>query len=294
MKDRHITIFIALAIIFSLLVTVSFAQEEEEGKGTVVVRKIDSEEIIQELTKAETVPFIPDNLDVQELAGTESGPVAPDDYEKTIFGSDDRITVKNTSSFPYSAIAYMEVKGECGCSWTCTGFMVNKDRLLTAAHCLVCTDHSKWADRITFYFGYKNKNNYAYKYTGGWNAWVGDIFSDKEYSSDWDYGCMKLDKNVGDSVGWFGSWWGLSDSQLSSTYAYIAGYRDGLLKYDSGWIEPKDSRHITYRIDTVPGNSGGPIYTSDYYAIGINIANNGIYNIGFRLTNTVKGDLDDL
>ena len=95
-------------------------------------------------------------------------------------------------------------------------------------------------------------------------------------------------------VGWFGTRWGLSDDALDLKFYYLAGYRDGTLKYDAGYVDVLSSQHIKYKMDTQPGYSGGPIYSSDYYAIGINIAENSSYNIGYRLTTTVKKDLDDL
>ena len=97
-----------------------------------------------------------------------------------------------------------------------------------------------------------------------------------------------------DKVGWLGSYWGMSDSQIANQFLYVAGYRDGVLKYDYGFADAKSSQHIKYRMDTQPGNSGGPVFTRDYYAIGINIAENDSYNTGYRLTTTVKGDLDGL
>ncbi len=269
---------------FSLLLTILLVlcpfsiciAEEDEGEGTVVVLDHTDTDIPEEAALSESEPFIPNEL------------------EKTVFYPDGRTTVKSPSKFPYCAIAYMSIRGECGCTWTGSGFMVNADRLLTAAHCLVCTKHSKWAKNITFYFGYKNSRNYYYKYSGRWNAYAGNLFRDKEYTTNWDYGCVKLDKKVGNKVGWFGAHWGMSDDSLDMSFLYLAGYRDGVLKYDAGFAEALDSQHIKYKMDTQPGYSGGPVYTSDYYAVGINIAENSSYNIGYRLTTGVRKDLDDL
>ena len=271
---RCFSLFLAVIL---LLCTVPLSlAEEEDGEGTVTVIDHTDDDLPAEMELVETEPFI------------------PFDQDKTVFYPDGRTTVKSPSKYPYSAIAYLDVRGECGCSWTGSGFMVNSDRLLTAAHCLVCTKHSKWAKKITFYFGYKSSRNYLYKYTGRWYAYAGNLFRDKEYTTDWDYGCIKLDKKVGNKVGWFGTRWGLSDDALDLKFYYLAGYRDGTLKYDAGYVDVLSSQHIKYKMDTQPGYSGGPVYSSDYYAVGINIAENSSYNIGYRLTKYVKNDLDDL
>ncbi len=265
---------ILMACVF-LLPSLSFA-EIENGEGIVTVVDHSPEEILA------------------DALGEDCQPSVPEGMEKTVFEIDDRITVTKTSAFPYCAVAYMVVKGECGCEWFCTGFMVNRDRLLTAAHCLVCTDHSKWAKNITFYFGYKNRRTYVYKYTGGWSAYVGNVFRGKEYTTENDYGCIRFAKNVGDRVGWFGTHWNMSDGDIASTRLYVAGYRDGELKYDSGYVDETEKQYIRYRMDTVPGESGGPIFTGDYYAVGIHISGGTSSNVGYRLIQTVKSDLDGL
>lgn len=252
------------------------ALAEEPGQGEVILFDIDEESAAELMEETNEEPFIPETV------------------EKTVFGKDDRVRIYDTSKYPYSAIAYMEVQGECGDTWTGSGFMVNKDRLLTAAHCLVCTKHGKWAKGITFYFGYKSHKNYLYRYNGRWTAWAGNVFSNKKYSTSGDFGCIKLSKNVGDVTGWLGSRWALTDSTVASTYCYYAGYRDGVLRYDSGLPWVLSSEHIAYNMDIQPGNSGGPIFDANYYAIGIIIAENSQYNTGYRLTTNVKTKLDNL
>ena len=114
----------------------------EGGYGTVEIRDHGPEAAAEEVGAEEYKPFIPDDL------------------EKTVFGKDDSITVSNPASYPFSAIAYMEVTGKCGCDWTASGYMVGTDKMLTAAHCLFCTEHWEQAEKIIFYFGYKNRRNY--------------------------------------------------------------------------------------------------------------------------------------
>lgn len=251
--------------------TLSSAEEAEGGEGTVEI-----------LESAE------DLADRLEEVGGE--PFAPDTVEKTIFGKDGRITISNPSTYPFSAIAYMEVWGKCGHNWTGSGFMVDKDMLITAAHCIVCPTCSAWAKKANFYFGYKNARNYYYKYTGDWWAWAGNLFKNKEYTTTGDYAAIKLYKNVGNTTGWFGTWWNASETRIKNHFFYAAGYRDKTLKYDLGTVDliGKNHEFLSFNMDTVPGNSGGPIFDTENYAVGIIIAGNSQNNIGYVLTDNVR------
>ena len=268
--------WLLLALALTLLIGTNAALAEERNEGTVIV--VDdwgaAEDAVSELVEVE--PFVPDSMD------------------RAVFGYDGRITVANPSVYPFSAIAYMEMTGACGDTWTGTGFMVSRDRMLTAGHCLRCATHSAWAKTIDFYFGYKNRKNCLYQYIGQWTGWAGNLFEDRQYSTLNDFGCIKLYKNVGDTVGWLGTYWDMPDYSVESSYLYVAGYRDGMLRYDSGMVRAQDATHLTYNIDAVAGNSGGPIFTSDNYAVGIHIAENDAFNIGYRLTTNVKNHMDGL
>lgn len=275
---------ISLTMAMLSVPAVVFADESSQSnEGTVIVVDVwDAEE--SDIHEEE--PFIPGDIDKAALA--------PEDVNKSIIGTDDRVMVNDPYSYPFSAIALMNVTAKCGDSWSSTAFMVGPDRLITASHCLVCNEHSSWAECIDFYFGFNNYSDYRYHYGGKWTAYAGNIYDDHEYSIVNDFGVIKLYDNVGDIVGWFGTYWGMSDSSIESELLYEAGYRDGRIGYDLGFVKVLDNDHVYYTLDTVPGYSGGPIFTADNYAVGVNIAERDIDNIGFRLSNKVKNYLDSL
>ena len=206
-----------------------------------------------------------------------------------IIGTDDRVTVRDTYAYPYSTIAFMKVHASCGDSWECSGFMVRANILMTAAHCLVCTDHHTTADSIELYFGYHSDGSYAYGYWGPTNYWYGTDFPGG-YTKDnmgWDYGIVRLEENVGDQTGWLGMQVA-SDNAFDNHSFQVAGYRGGVLKYDTDTTSVRNDRLIWSYADTESGNSGGPIFSGDTAsAIYIASNNSGKKNVGCRITQDV-------
>ena len=246
--------------------------------------------------------YVVDPAELVEIVAGEDAdsvePSVPDDVQRYTFHGDSRVSV-NVRDFPFCAIAYIEAVGSCGDCWSGSGFVAGKygNTVITAAHCLVCPDHGKWAKELTFYFGYKNKKNYMHKYKGPWYAWVGNTFSNREYSYDGDWGVVKLkNENISSKVGGFGMYY-WKDSEVPSKLVYAAGYSDQSLQKDSGFMSVMDSNHFKYEIDQIEGDSGGPIFTKDGYAVGIIIggtSRNGVplYNVGYRFTWDIANAID--
>lgn len=230
-------------------------------------------------------------LPVDDAAVT---PFQPDTLEKTVIGADNRTSISSPGAYPYSAIAYMQVKARCGCEWTGSGFMVSRDCLMTGAHCVACTKHGDTACNITLYFGYKSGKNYLLKYDGATTYWYGTNFRDSQgkYNTDWDYAYVRLEKNVGDTTGWFGLT-AMNDSSLSASTLEVAGYRHGKLKTSRGSITSIWDLSVYHSADTEPGNSGCPIFTDDYYAVAINVAENNdrAFNVGRRITSDLISEM---
>ena len=231
----------------------------------------------------------------EDAKGTDevfSEPFIPDEVlpDRRIVGTDDRRTVSNPAVYPYSAVAYMVVHAECGCDWTGSAFMVGKRGAMTASHCLVCTTHNRCADRITLYFGHKPNGSYFYKYDDATSYWYG--ISGGGNDRGWDYGYIRLNRNVGDKTGWFGTR-SMSDSALNGALMNLAGYRQGEMKRDFDYVTVVNANVIDHRIDTEKGYSGCPIYDDDYYAVAINVAEytNFEGNIGRRITGSLQDDM---
>lgn len=221
-------------------------------------------------------------------------PFRPGTLEKLVVGADNRTAVSSPSAYPYSAIAYMEVQARCGCDWTASGFMVSKNCLMTGAHCVACLDHGETANRITLYFGYKSGKNYLIKYDGATTYWYGTNFRSESgnYHTAWDYAYVQLEKNVGDTTGWFGLT-ALGDSVLENSTYEVAGYRNGSIQTSKGVASVFTDLLIHHSGDTEPGYSGCPIFTDDYYVVAINIAHNETkeHNIGRRITPDLIGEM---
>ncbi|MBQ8095273.1 MAG: hypothetical protein IJ242_17100 [Clostridia bacterium] len=169
---------------------------------------------------------------------------------------------KGYDTYPERAIAYMEIEFRCGCSRVGTGAMICRDGLITAGHNLICDTHSMTAEKIDFYFGCADvdEGDYFKKYGGHFHYWYWDSFKNG-YSSKNDVGYVLFDEDVGDSTGWFATYYG-SDNALQGKSYVVEGYVEGGGLTDcSSWLDIRNSMEFNLGVDSLPyGMEGAPIY----------------------------------
>ena len=65
--------------------------------------------------------------------------------EPSVIGADERVQVTATESFPFSAVAYLELEDSFGVVFaSCTATFIGPDALLTAGHCLWDAELEDW------------------------------------------------------------------------------------------------------------------------------------------------------
>lgn len=258
--------------------------EDQETARLAITRQPDIE-IIQDRRGA------PLARQTQSLFG-QGAPAAADPTPRVVFGSDDRVRVTPTTSFPARAQVRLVLSFADGYTSNGSGTLIGRKYIITAGHCVYSHDHLGWATKITAFPGQdgnlKPYTAYATKLRSvtGW--------TDDE-DNDYDYALITLDRNIGDQTGWFGLA-SLSDDTLDSTTASIAGYPAGLIwgaQYKStGPIEDYDSTMLFYDIDTSGGMSGSGVYgtfNGQKYVFGVHRGDTVYwlthYNCGPRITN---------
>jgi glutamyl endopeptidase len=185
-----------------------------------------------------------------------AGRMAPD----SVIGKDTRKRVTNTTVYPYRAIALLRVTFPHG-TGTCTGFLVSANLVATAGHCVYYLPAGGRATRVQVIPGNNAKSEpfgsclgvTAYSVKG----WV------KSRQEAYDYGAVKLNCDIGDTVGWFGMRW--QANTLTGTSVTITGYPTDKKPDDSMWtasgkITDSRVRQLLYKISTNRGQSGSPVY----------------------------------
>lgn len=220
---------------------------------------------------------------------------------RSIIGEDDRDPIDNTSTFPYSAIGYLNLTYSDGCSARGTGFMVSANCMLTAGHCLMCDDHGSEVSSMTAYFGYESTSSYLKKVTVTTDDAL--FYTDPNYTGsqkNYDYGYVVFETNVGNTTGWLGLA-SRSNSVLTDMDVTVTGYRRGTLYECAGTIDSVTTYRVKYDADTEAGESGCPVYyyNSTYGNQAVAIHTHGTStsepcNSGWRITSTFINTLDSL
>lgn len=179
-----------------------------------------------------------------------------------------------TNAYPSRAIVFIELNGQ----HHCTGWMYAANMVATAGHCVHTGGSSgTWYNRTQMRV-YPGRDGSASPYgfctvsrlhsVTGWT---------QSKNFRFDYGAMRLNCTVGTRVGTFGMY---TSESLLNTPAIISGYpgdkpRDQWTSSDK--IRSVSPEMIGYRMDTVGGHSGSPVWhdrdealaTSGAWVIGV-------------------------
>jgi V8-like Glu-specific endopeptidase len=216
---------------------------------------------------------------------------------RTVIGKDNRKVVKDTTVQPMRAITKLFMTFPNGQSYTCSGAMIAAKYVLTAGHCIYSKNDGGWATRVEAIPGL----NDTYKPYG--SAFATNLRSYSGWTSNQnsnaDMGLITLDREIGNTTGWFNVSALPSVNGLKATVTgYPADRDNGLKMYThSGKIRRSTATRMTYPMDTAGGQSGSPIYQPSTTAFpsvfGVHTSGtvNGKTNSGVRIDSAKFQDL---
>lgn len=170
-----------------------------------------------------------------------------------IIGEDQRVPVSPATNYPDRAV--VQIISDQG---SCTGFMISRNIVATAGHCVHSEDDgwiktavvSPGRDGASMPYGSCNKVR-AYSVRG----WT------KHQDEDFDYGAIKLDCDIGLTTGFFGVYY--AKITWDGTFTYLSGYpadKPATQWQTTDTIDDTTSHQLFYRHDTKGGQSGSPVW----------------------------------
>lgn len=290
-KKNFLKILILCIIVLmleSLYTNVYATTNENSEKSQLVNINLDTGDILIEdyirSNQSRTIinrteHFIPENV-----RGLETRAIVGD--------KDEREIVPNTNVFPYSTICFLESTFPDGTIVRSTGFLIYKDLVLTAGHCVYYSEYGGQATSIKVVPG-KNGVNEPFGYT-----WVTNITCDVRWfesmNVDEDWSLLKLSYDIGSVTGWLGIAFSYDYSFFANGQSVrVTGYPDVLNKGYRQYtmrapVVQANDMHLIYEVDTEKGQSGSPVFEDSGYAIGIHSKiteiNGVIYNQSSNIT----------
>lgn len=230
-------------------------------------------------------------------------PGAPEISTQSVLGPDNRERVFDTTGGAEGAksaapgIALIIMWDDAGNTYGCTGYMYGPDIVGTAGHCVHHPDIGGWIASARVYPA-QNEQQSPYGYCDVTTAHsVTGWTEDQDVRVD--YGALQLDCNVGNTTGWFGTYWqtGSYDGSVLAVYGYP---NDKLPMYTMwGMLGPITDSYdwrLRYKIDTAGGQSGAPVYGPGCvtFCVGAIHAYGGAdYNYATRITESTFNNLVD-
>lgn len=180
---------------------------------------------------------------------------------ESIIGRDTRRPVSNTTKFPFRAVVLITFSTSSGGA-RCTGWMIGNDTVATAGHCVHEGNGGSFYSTSSYeitpgYTGssapYGSCNATSLHTVNGWANSGRD---------DYDYGAIKLDCNIGKTVGRFGYYW-TSNGNALKRRVKITGFpgdKPLTMWFSTGRVKVVQKRRVFYKNDTTGGMSGSAVY----------------------------------
>lgn len=195
--------------------------------------------------------------------------ISPD--SRTIIGPDNRVKV-DPNQEPYCKILCLNLGRDTNGdgvsdSWALgTGFMVYKDIMLTAGHCMY--NSTGYVKEMRIYVKQSGQSlGSKYYYPANWV--MSQAYINNPNDANYDWCVVKLQNELGPQTGWFG--YGVANSQKNVT---VSGYPDNTAHHynqyaASGTMTVSNDLRVAHNCDTEGGESGAPIYDAAHIAWGI-------------------------
>jgi glutamyl endopeptidase len=174
---------------------------------------------------------------------------------ETIIGTDDRVRVDPTTTYPARATVLITFD-----DGRCSGWMIGPDTVATAGHCVhTGGPNGSWRTGVVVYPG---RNGDSSPYGSCTARTLHTVAGWIEGSDDrYDYGAVKLNCSIGNTTGWYGFFW--TTGSLLNLPTIINGYPgDKPLEQwtSTDVVRETDDDRVFYQNDTFAGMSGGPVY----------------------------------
>lgn len=202
-----------------------------------------------------TLPGVQEGAEIG-FSGSEGSAPQPESTE-SIIGADQRVQVTGTTTYPARAVGLITRNG----NHHCTGWLIGKDTVLTAGHCVHSGAGGSFFSGLRFFPG-RNGTSSPYgsctPRSGGLTTFVG---WSRDGNEQHDAGIIKLSCTVGNTTGWFGFWW--QSASLNGASTQIQGYPGD--KPQTQWrsndfVRATETYQVFYNNDTVGGMSGSPVW----------------------------------
>ncbi|MDB6131802.1 MAG: trypsin-like serine protease [Verrucomicrobiales bacterium] len=186
---------------------------------------------------------------------------APLPTTESWIGGDDRERIYDTDLSPWRMICSLAITAPNG-HFMGTGWLAGPRTIITAGHCIFHSLMGGWASKIVVAPG-RDDTDYPFSKFPSTRFSVLEKWG-KDQLPDFDIGCIHLDQDIGETLGWFGMA-SLPNSELNQKRINVAGYpsdKDSgrfLLHHQDLIVDVQD-RRIYYTVDTFGGQSGAPAW----------------------------------
>lgn len=207
-------------------------------------------------------------IDVDETAGVDPEPVDPGGLfsrpNQIVGDKDDRVPV-DTRAYPYRAAVWL---GRADGSQLGTGWLVNENTVITAAHVVTHETNKSWEhpgqDKI---IPGRHLNDKPWGSCGWSQMWVPRAYIERasgQGDQRYDYAIIKLDCNVGKQTGWFAAFW--TTARLKEQILGLSGYPGNLSidgsrqYYHNDYVRDEPEGLVVHGADATDGQSGSPVF----------------------------------